>query len=295
VHQYLDLIRRKHPSLRVYQDYNVVPSRNFIIKVDREAVLKSGIIPAGMDSLVTDRMTFSLKRGASSLEKKDLMILDILATNNWERPIYLNNTSMAQINIDLEKYSIQEGQAYRILPIANPHPRKDFVNTDVMYDNMVNKFFYRELDNPKVNHNEDYRNFVLNHRSSFNNLAYALIDKGQEQKAMEVVLFSLEKMPDAAIPYDYTNVRTVELLFRLGDPEKAVEMAAVMGTRADEMLDYMLRKNSDMGREMQINLAILAELQRSLYAYGEEDLAKRFEDAYLLYANRLGLLDRMMR
>jgi hypothetical protein len=295
VEQYLDLIRKNHPGLRVYPSYNVVPSRNFSLKVNREDVLKKGIVPAGMDSLVVDRMTFSLKRGASSLEKKDLMILDLLATNQWERPIYLNNTSMAQINIDLEKYSIQEGQAYRILPIANPNPRKDFVNTEVMYDNMVNKFFYRELDNPKANHNEDYRNFVLNHRSSFNNLAFALIDEGKEQKALEVVKFSLEKMPDAAIPLDYTHVRTVELLFRLGDPEMAKEIAETMGTRADEMLEYMLRKNTDMGRELQINMAILAELQRTLYKYGEEELAQRYEDAYLLYANKMGMMDGMMR
>ncbi|HRW99821.1 MAG TPA: DUF2723 domain-containing protein, partial [Cyclobacteriaceae bacterium] len=80
--QYLELLKKNHPQLRD-DDRNIVPSRIITIKVDKEAVLKSGIIPEGMDSLVVDQM--QLKLIGNVLEKKDLAFLDLLVTNNWER------------------------------------------------------------------------------------------------------------------------------------------------------------------------------------------------------------------
>ncbi|UII33384.1 DUF2723 domain-containing protein [Fulvivirga ulvae] len=281
VKQFLQLVKKEDKRLRQkYGSTNVVPSRTFTINIDKNKVRNLGIIPEGMDSLLVDQMVFSLKRGKNALEKKDLAILDVLASANWERPIYLNNTSMQQINFDLSRYAIQEGNAYRILPILNPDPKKDFVNTEVMYDNLMNNFHYRELDNPNVYYNQDYRNFVLNHRTSFNTLATALMDKGDKERARKALMFSLEKMPDEAVPYDYTAARTIALLFALGENEKAVEIAQVLGDRAVEMVEYLARENKDLGFELQRNLIVLAELQRTLYENGQEDLAKKYEEAY---------------
>ncbi|MCA6078115.1 DUF2723 domain-containing protein [Fulvivirga sedimenti] len=277
---YIDLLKNNDKRLRAYPQANIVPSRNFTLAVDKEKVKSLGIIPEGMDSLIVDRMTFSLKPGRNGLEKKDLAILDILATNDWSRPIYLNNTSREQISFDLSQYAIQEGNAFRILPIRNPNQQEAFVSSEVMYKNLIENFHYRELDNPNVYYTEDYRNFVLNHRGSFNNLAAALIDEGKLDMARAALTFSLEKMPDEAIPYDYTTPRTVGLLFILGENEKAREIGEVVGDRSIEMVDYLIRENKPLGYELQSNLIILGELQRTMLMNGEEDLAKKYEEAY---------------
>jgi hypothetical protein len=261
-----------------------VPTKNIILSVDVNKVRSMGIIPQEMDSMVVPYMQLRLRRGG--LEKKDLAMLDLLATNNWERPIYVNNTSMSQFNVDLSPYAIQEGNAYRILPILNRHPQQELVNTDVCFKNMTEKFQYRGLADPNIYYTNDYRISVLNERSSFNALAEALIAKGDTAKARKAILFSLEKMPDGPILYDYTTAQTVGLLFEVGEKEKAIEIAKLMGQRADEMAEYLIRKR-DMGRELQINIVILGELQRSLYKYGEADLAKKMEDAYEKYSNAL--------
>ena len=93
-------------------------------------------------------------------------------------------------------------------------------------------------------------------------------------------MFSLEKMPDEAVPYDYTAARTIALLFALGEDEKAIEIAQVLGDRAVEMVEYLARENKDLGFELQRNLIVLAELQRTLYENGQEELAKKYEEAY---------------
>ncbi len=288
--QYIDLLSKNYPQLR-YDDANIVPSKIFTLDVNKAEVIKKGIIPKGMDSLMVDRMQFRLTKNA--LEKKDLAFLDVLATNNWERPLYLNHTSMAQFNIDLEDYAVLEGNAYRILPIKKPDPEKDFVNTDVAYDNMINKFQYRGLDDPKLYYTEDYKGFVLNHRSSLNALAEGFIDKNDMEKARKVLLFSLEKMPDNPVPFDHTAVTMVDLLFKVGEKEKAVEIASLVGGRADEMTSYLIAKEGGLSMEVRRNIFILGNLYQTLYKNGENELGKKLEDAYnkhieLLQINRGG-------
>jgi hypothetical protein len=302
--QYIELLSKNFKELRS-GDRNIVPSKNFVLSVDTAHVRELGFVPKKLQKDALPQMTIRLK--GNGLEKKDLAFLDLLATNNWERPIYVNFTSMAQLNLDLRPYAVAEGNAYRIIPVRNPNKDVDFVNTDVMYDNLINKFAYRGLDDPNVYYNEDYRGFVLNHRSGLNTLAEALVREATEEttlegavvstelptenkmeKARKVLLFNLEKMPDAAVPYDESSVETINLLFQVGEKERALELAKIIGGRAEEMVIYLLSKNFGLTSDLRRNMVILAVLQRVLYENGENELAKRFEDAYDQAAASLG-------
>jgi hypothetical protein len=277
--QYIDLLSKDYKALRD-GDRNIVPSRVFTLNIDKEAVLAKGIIPKGMDSLVVDQMQIRLLKGG--LEKKDLALLDLLVTNNkngWERPIYLNHTSLAQINIDLSPYAVQEGNAYRILPVRNPRKDRDYlVNTEKSMDIMMNKFRYRGLDDPSIYYTDDYRGFVVNHRSSLNSLAQALIDENQLEKADKVLMFSLTKMPDKAIRYDHTAPETIDLLFQVGEKDKAIEIAKTVGDREITMGNYLMQEGRGIS-DLRKSIFILNALQRTLYQNGEADLAKKYEDA----------------
>jgi len=294
--QYVSLLSKDFPQLRS-GTANIVPSRNFVLEVDAEKVRSMGFVPKEKDSLISNFMAWRLTKGG--LEKKDLAILDVIVTNNWERPIYFNPTSISQINMDLSNYVIQEGNASRLTPARNPNPKKDFVNTEVAYENMLTKFRYRGLDNPKVYYNEDYRGFVLNHRSALNTLAEALLDEyaasqagavetipvegeviSKLDKAKTVLNFSLEKMPDAAVPYDITATTTMELYFKAGEKAKAMEIANTIGPRAEEMTQYLISKRYGVTIEVRRGLFILAELQRVLYENGETELSTKYEEAY---------------
>jgi hypothetical protein len=284
--KFLELLKTNNRGL-LHPNYggsrNMLPTKEIILKVDVEKVKAMGIIPEGMDSLIVPEMRLRVR--SNGLEKKDLAMLDVLATTNWERPLYVNNTSLAQFNVDLSRYVVQEGNAYRILPVYNPRPfnQMELVNTKVSYENMLKKFQFRNVDNPKVYYNQDYRNFILNHRSSFNSLAQFLILQGDTAKAREVLLYSMTRMPDVSVPYDYTNAQTVEMLFEVGEKEKALEIANLMGRRSDELAGYYIRKR-DLGRELQVNVVILGELQRVLHQYGESELAAKIEANYEKHA-----------
>ena len=93
--------------------------------VDREksAVVSRLLVDTGSEYTWIPSPT--LERLGIEPEKKDLAFLDILATNNWERPIYLNNTSRSQLNLDMNEYLVQEGNAYRVLPMKNNRKDRD--------------------------------------------------------------------------------------------------------------------------------------------------------------------------
>jgi hypothetical protein len=284
--QYLDLIKKNSKNLihPMYGTTNMIPSKDLILKVDTTKVKEMGIVPANLQQYLVPEMRLRVK--GNSLMKQDLALLDLLYTNNWERPIYVNNTSLEQFNIDLKPFVVSEGNAYRILPVYNPVPQNKFVNTEVAYRNLTEKFRFRGLDNPNAFFSVDYRSFVQNHRSTFNEIAEALIKEGKPEKARELLVLSLEKMPDQGVPYDFINALMVELLLEVGEKEKAVEIATVVGNRFDEMANFMIEEGI-LTRDLYNNIAVLGELQRALYKYGESDLAKRFEDAYQRYASEL--------
>lgn len=276
--QFLELLRMNSPLLR-YDRNNLVPSKVFTLNINKEELLAKGTIPKELESLVVDQMKIKLR--GNVLEKKDLAFLDVLATNNWERPIYLNNTSLSQLNLDMREYTVQEGNAYRVLPVRNNRKdRENLVNTESSYEKMINQFGYRGLDNPALYYNEDYKGFVQNHRSSLNALAEALVDNDDKERARKVVIFGLDKIPDKAVPYDITTVSTVELLYKVGEDKKGEEIARIIGTRAEEMVNYEMTKFRGISMEIRRNLYILGELQRILYEHGNVELAKKYEDAY---------------
>ncbi|MCF6361297.1 MAG: DUF2723 domain-containing protein [Cyclobacteriaceae bacterium] len=282
--QYLKLIQKGDKRLQFPTQFGVnsmIPSKEVFLDIDTAAVKASGILPKGKEHLITTRMHLKMK--GSYLEKKDLMIWDIIATNNWERPIYFNNTSKQGIRFNVDKYLVQEGNAFRLLPVTDLNNPGMLIDTDIMYDNLMNNFYYRELNNPKVYYNEDYRKFVLNHRVNFNTLVVALLREGKQDKAREVVLKGLELMPDASLPFDYTTATTIEYLFLLGEKEKAIELANILGNRADEKLSYYIENGNNLGYELQSNLVILRELAQTLNRYGELEMAEQFGDALDLH------------
>ena len=279
--QFLKLIKQEHKALQVptaLSSYNSVPSKRFFMYVDTADVINSGIIPQAHRHLLTDKMTWSMK--GRGLEKKDLAIFDLIVNNNWERPIYFNTTSSAGVNLNLRQYMVQEGNAYRLLPVENPDPSELLIDTEKMFDNMINNFHWRELDNPNVYYSEDYRNFVLNHRASFNTLVDALLKEGKVDKAREALLKCLELMPDKSIPYDHFSVQQIGLLIAVDEEEKAIEMAEILSKRSDEMLNYMYANNINDRIEFQKNLIGLSELARAFRGSSNIELANKYEQLF---------------
>jgi len=146
-----------------------------------------------------------------------------------------------------------------------------FVNTELMFENMMNKFFYRELNNPDVYYSDTYRSFPLNLRSSFASLAEQLVAKGEKEKAKKVVFKALEVLPDEVHPYDVYTPALAGVLLQVGEKKKAMEIIKILGKRAEENLKYLSEQTNPGRRSIQTNLAILGQIVRVLDENGIEE------------------------
>jgi hypothetical protein len=281
---FMNLVKQDHQAIKVptlLGSYNSLPSKALYINIDTAYVKSLGIVPKDMEHLIPEQMVFRLK--GNGLEKNTFMILDMILTSNWTRPIYFNNTSLQNAGIDFRRFVVQEGNTYRLLPIDRGNLQEELVNTDAMYDNMMNKFAFRELNNPKVYYSEDYRNFALNHRSSFNTLAGALITKNERVKAKEVLNRSLDAIPNKSIKYDYSNVQTASLLFEVGETDKAVNISRKLGDNSIDYLEYYVNLENAPPTEVQKHMTILSLLSRMLKQNSQDELALEIETSFLDY------------
>jgi phage-related minor tail protein len=162
------------------------------------------------------------------------------------------------------------------------NPQQNMVNSEVMYENVMTKFKWRELDNPNSYYTtEDYKDKAVSvHRSYLNNLAETLIAENKIEKARDVLLNSLEKMPDESVPYDIYSADMVQLLFEVDESEKALEISEALSTRADEELSYLTKKGIT-NRDTYINLRILDVLRNTMKAMGQTEEAQQLEEVFL--------------
>ncbi len=284
--KYFDLIKSEHKALRIQTslggEYNSLPTRSMVLSNIDTNQIKS-LLPDYLDNYVTDKMLFTVRGNKDGLEKKDLAILDLIVANNWERPIYFNFTSLSHFNIDASANIIQEGICYRLLPVNS---NRQLVNKELMYENMMEKFSWVNLDRSDIYYSEDYRGFCQNLRSAFNTLAQEFINAEEYETAREVLIKCLDAIPNSSIPYDYFSVQQVGMLMELGERERALHIAENMSVHATQTLDYMVQNGSQDELELQRQIITINELARAFRAAGEKELAAEYEAMFEKYYTR---------
>ena len=282
---YINLVKRNSKAIQVAtsaSNYNSIPSKSFWLSVSDDLSFE---IPQKFEKFKQDTLFIALKSNKSGLEKKDLAFLDLLQANNWERPIYFNNTSLNGINLDLNRNVVQEGFAYRLMPVLNTNSGS-LINSELMYYNIMKNSHWRELDNEDSYFSEDHRGFIMNYRSTFNTLIRNLINEGHYGKALEVINTSIELIPDESVMYDHFSVQLVDFLIDLEIKAKfdtqslANEIAEIISQRSDEILNYYFDNKIQDKYEIQKNLVSLNTLARAYNKKPNSDLAKKYRELF---------------
>ena len=285
--QFISLVKQNHPVLQVQaqtgKPFMSFPTKNFFLNVDKAAVLQSGIVPKEREGQIVDQMAWNV--GKSALEKKHLAILDILATNNWKRPVYFSTTVSSSDFMNLQPYFQLEGLAYRILPVKNPNAEDEgYVAKDLMYNNMLKKFQWRNLDDPRIFYDESFiSQLPPNTRDKFYRLANAYLASNNPAKAKEVMDYCFKVMPDKSIPYDYYTPQFIEPLNKVGEKQKALEIMDKMEQRTTKALAYYAEQGSLFDREQQTSFITLQQLIFSARALGLNDRAGKMEQTFMRY------------
>jgi hypothetical protein len=236
-----DLINRDEKKLKMNTgqmgEIDYFPANKFMVTVNAPLVAAKGYVPAGFDRRI-DTIRWKIDR--QGIEKNSLMILDFLAHNNWERPVYFVMTTSPETYIGLDPWFHLEGLAYRLLPVkaVTSDGQTGEVNTAVMYDNLMNRFTFGNLSDSAVFLDENNIRMVMNLRNLYNRLASALIREGKIDSARRVLDRCVAEMPDSRVKYDFFMVPAVEGYYKTGDTAKANAIAEKLKQYTGEELAY---------------------------------------------------------
>jgi hypothetical protein len=155
------------------------PTKKFFIPVDKDAVLANGTVAAKDADSIVSRVEFDIDK--NGIYKNDLIVLDFIANNNWERPVYFTTTTGREAYLNMEDYFQLEGLAYRLVPVKarDRSAGEGRINTDIMYDNMMNKFVWGNMDQDVYLDGTILRQ-CRNFRMTMFRLAMTLSDEGKE-------------------------------------------------------------------------------------------------------------------
>lgn len=255
---------------------NIIPVRKLSLKVDREKVIQSGAIAPKDTARIVDYLTWDLK--GNYIFKNQLVILDILAHFNWERPIYFTVTIGRDAFFGLEKYFQQEGFTYHLVPVESSTNRyRDFgiVNTDRMYDRMMHTFQWGGYENPDLWMDENNQRFIYNIRFAFIRLAETLIQEGKHKKAEEV----LDRLTQIAIhdnyAYNYSLLGVVEGYYQVGAINKATPLLDKIIDNHIQYLDYYADQSptdlKPLGTKIEQYINVIGQGTVMISTYDPED------------------------
>lgn len=276
-----------------------IPSKSFKITVDKQQVINTGTVDKAEADKIVDEVRWRIKD--NYLLKNNLMMLDLLAHNDWERPIYFAVTTGPDSYINLQGHFQLEGLAYRFVPIKTPKAQQNSathfgrVNTETMYNNIMEKFQWGGMDGEDIYMDENNLRMTTNMRLQFSNLAEALITEGKDEKALNVLNKSLEVMPERNVPFTRVLHPTVEAFYAVGEKEKGNELAVRLFEIAENELEYFFSLEPGMAEsidmDMRSNYAVVSRLSELAIENGatlsEGDIASRMEAITAAYAQKV--------
>ena len=248
---------RLDPSLKV------IPSETLVVTVDKEAVKRSGMMIAA-DS-IPDTMDISL-RNKHVIYKSDLMMYEMIAQCNWERPIYMAMTVGSDNRATVQDFFVQEGLAYRITPFNTAKSGKD-IDTEKMYENLMTRFAFGGIDKPGIYLDETVLRMCYTHRRIFATLASELLREGKQEKAIKVLEKAEKEIPPYNVPHSYSSgsITLAYVWSKVGNREKAREIAQAIAAQSEEYNEwYLVQPEGIMRSNTSIWLQYLNQMEYAL-------------------------------
>ena len=287
----------KHPEAKLpltggkMVDY--IMSRKFIIPVNKENVLKYGILDEKYADMIPDQITLTIPKDKSYLTKPELFMLDLLSNYQWDRPINLLSMG-GDINIGLKDYLMYEGFSYKFVPIKNRMKSTEigFADPEDLYNKMKNVFTWDALK--RTDYFVDYQNFytfcgVLSQRQVFVNVAKEMLKIGDAARAVEMLDMCQEAVPVENYPLDmtylgfsneYMVIDMIETYYNAGANERALDLSRRMAEELFVSTEFFLENYDLTKREFENCYQCLSYISDLAEHYNDKEFAAEVRDRF---------------
>jgi hypothetical protein len=267
-----------------------LPTKKVKITVDSATIINSGTVSPEDAHLIAKDIRWTLR--GTGLPKNHLMVLDLLANNNWKRPVYFASTTGLSSYVGLEDYFQVEGLTYRLVPIKTPRQGSIIgrVGTDQMYASMMERFEFGNMNQPGIYLDETNRRMAMNLRSNFGRLAQTLIREGKRKEALQVCDRCLEELPDEKVPYDYFSLTIAEVYLEAGELEKGNAIFDRAIDHLEEQLEFYHRFTGAHAEKYDFdkrqNLALLQRIIQVTSRYQQQEIEDRANGIFEEFLDR---------
>lgn len=238
-------IGESHPvqggSGQTYESY--LPSRKLYIPVDINAAVRNEMIYP-TDTNVVDRIPIDLT-DRQYITKDELAVLDIIASNIWDRPIYFSVTCQESKLQGLQNFMQLEGLGLRIVPIKSRSDKNYYiygsgrVDTKRTYETIVNEWKWGNFDKMDLYVNTSYMPAVQAMRMIMMRTSQVMIQDGQQDKAVEIVDKYFEGFPNMNFPYNATTVPIIGVYEQAGEMEKLKTHLGILAENTRQELEFL--------------------------------------------------------
>ncbi|MBW6490778.1 MAG: DUF2723 domain-containing protein [Lentimicrobium sp.] len=277
---------RSKVSLQSGKKINFFPTKRVKLTVDSAKAVQNGIVPEYMKDKVVPVIEWDIT--SNYLYKNDLMLLDFLASQNWDRPLYFASPSSVSSVFNVDKYCHQTGIVYKFIPVlaADVVPGLGGVDSEASYEILVNKAKWGNLNKPGVHVDpESYRNSIMP-RQSYLRLAKALQAKGKNTEAIAVADKCILEFPNNKITFDYYMLPLVEVYYDAGAIEKGNNFLKALAGVYIENLNYYKAVSPEFASfyqedEMQA-YAVMARIWEYANKYKQPQLKEEFKSSMII-------------
>jgi len=275
---------RSKLTLQTGEKINFSPTKQFKITIDSADIMNKGAVPEYMADRIVPSIEWNVRQ--NYLYKNDLMLLDIIATNNWERPIYFANPGSISKVLDVEEYCHLEGFVYKFMPVRaeNFISGVGGVNEVESYDIFMNKCQWGNLKDPNVYvDRESYRNSIIP-KQNFMRTAEALVSKGENEKAIELLDRCLEEFPDEKINFDMFTIPFADVYYSAGATEKGNAITERIFEIYQQNLNYYNRLDEKLFKYFESDynqaLGVMQRLSMMAQMNDQEELHTKIDSAF---------------
>ncbi|MDG2139078.1 MAG: DUF2723 domain-containing protein [Flavobacteriales bacterium] len=250
---------------------NYCPTKKLKLTVDKEKAKQ--FVPVEYHNEIVNEIKWKIS--GNGIYKNKLMVLDILANFNWDRPIYFAITVGRDNFMGLEKYFQLEGLAYRLVPyISNSTDgQTGAINTEVMYENLINRFKWGGLNNSELYFDETNTRMVMNYRNNYARLAENLFTKKDTLRAIEVLDKCISEFPREVVSLTYFTIPIIDIYYKAKENQKGDDLLATMID--DYLTEYRylseFKKGSGLKQNFNICGQVLGSLTRVLQLHRRND------------------------
>lgn len=256
------------------------PTNKVRIPIDKSEIIKNKVVsPQYYDSIVP-YIDITIK--GQALYKNRLMMLDVLANNNWKRPIYFTGGSFGDDDyLWMKDYLQLEGMVYRLVPVRTPIPKDGSpldmgqIDTDKMY-NIVMKWDWGNSESPKIYHDPETRKNSISYRTNLARLMEQMINEGKKEQAKKVIDLAMTKMPVEYFGYYSLVDPFAGGYYEVGEKAKARKLLDELTVKYQQNLDYY--KGLRPSEQNSIMIEIITDIER--YRGLLEVMKDRGDDEY---------------